>query len=407
MKNLLLIISLLPFASFGQGDYQKGFVVMANGDTVVGLVDLRIKRINSKNVYFKKTRNERTAKYGVGEVLAFGIINGEQYAAIQVRKNSNPEENVFAKVLAWGDAKLYQYKETFYVKTDSIYKIPKKEDKIVASKGVFRHADNRFKNLLNFILYGCNISVDDVKYTQESITDLVNKYNLCRNANYQGLQPHDTKIKVNVGFFSSFTSSTFKRNYELLLGSGNSVNVKEIENTLRPQYGISLGVAIPKISPQVYLTSDFSTRKEAMQFKKQNRNVFFLASINSLNIGLTYSFSPGSNGFYSRAGGLVYFVRNAGYTKIDEAVLSPTEVIVSTETTSLHGIGPYAGQWLATGYTGRIFKNLEFFTEVKLDFVDLYLTEVTIEELTNVQTGNIYNLKRKYSSLCFSFGVRI
>jgi hypothetical protein len=106
--KIYLSLVILLFSNFanGQINFEKGYIVNLNNDTVHGLISDRGEIRNATKCIFKEHKKGEVVKYNPTEIKSYGFINGKRYHSI---KESQKEEskNVFAEVLINGELNLY------------------------------------------------------------------------------------------------------------------------------------------------------------------------------------------------------------------------------------------------------------------------------------------------------------
>lgn len=110
MQRILLTLSLLVWFSLGlkgqQSDYQKGFVVTSNQDTLNGKIHTKFKSNNT--IKFKNSKTPKTiTTLKPEDVLA--IYYGQDYIrSIKIKLEGKKEEVIFIKQLLRGNINLYR-----------------------------------------------------------------------------------------------------------------------------------------------------------------------------------------------------------------------------------------------------------------------------------------------------------
>ncbi|MBC8053520.1 MAG: hypothetical protein H7Y13_10695 [Sphingobacteriaceae bacterium] len=91
----LLATILLPFALAAQSNYQPGFVVKADGDTLHGLIDQREWRLSPKKISFKRNTNEDSETFGPENISSLVLNNTLKFISysgtLSADKNSPPD----------------------------------------------------------------------------------------------------------------------------------------------------------------------------------------------------------------------------------------------------------------------------------------------------------------------------
>ena len=199
MRNieLLLIIGLLfPITIYAQKDYESGYVVTNDNDTLVGFVKDRKQPPFGKlykKVYFKNKHKKQ--KYSPNEIIAYKQENyeyesmwidisshliNEKYTSI-----SNQGEKIFLKVIEKGYLTYYQrefeYADNDYIDQISLFKREDENSLERVTQGIF----GLRKESLGIYFSDCPELVD--KITKEDIKtpiEIVRFYNSWRAKKY-------------------------------------------------------------------------------------------------------------------------------------------------------------------------------------------------------------------------------
>lgn len=138
MKQKILILLLLMGSLshvFAQVNFQPGYVVTQQGDTLKGFIDYRNWEKNPDAIVFRRSADEAPKEYRASGVRSFAVANDRYVSAFVKVEDSpmrvgmlefNPEfvfhtDTVFLRVLVAGARSLYFYderKEHFYIQQD-------------------------------------------------------------------------------------------------------------------------------------------------------------------------------------------------------------------------------------------------------------------------------------------------
>ena len=137
MKNFLAVLALglLPFISFSQSNFQPGYIVTNQGDTLKGYVDYKERSLNPVKVVFKPQLVGISQVFTINDCTAYGVDKFETFQRFVVNISLSSEnstnlfhgldtsgrrDTVFLKVLQSGEnVVLYAYqdplKKRFYI----------------------------------------------------------------------------------------------------------------------------------------------------------------------------------------------------------------------------------------------------------------------------------------------------
>ena len=202
---LLALFFLMKMVCFSQIDYEKGYFIRNNGDTINCLIKNSDWKYNPKKINYKLTANSVPAVSDISEMFEFGITGISQYnrfvvdidtsgqkpaiADLYMSSQSEPEfstETLFLKLLIDGKAKLYQYEDyrvkRFFLQADTS-RLQQLIFKDYYLNGGAVEQNNSFRGQLYNLLRCKEITVADlknIKYDDADISKIVLKYNLCR-----------------------------------------------------------------------------------------------------------------------------------------------------------------------------------------------------------------------------------
>ncbi|HWW41072.1 hypothetical protein [Pedobacter sp.] len=186
MKRFLFgLFMAVPVLSFAQSNFQKGYLVTNNQDTIRGFVDYKERSANPTSFNFKTDLNGETKGYSLKECSAYGIDGMESSQRYTVRisqsktnfsdlsnglDTSSKTDTVFLKVLQSGkNMTLFSYedkiKKRFFVKEggmsvpyeliQNLFLAPNKESVFIT--------DNKYIRQLMEIITKLNIDISEDK----------------------------------------------------------------------------------------------------------------------------------------------------------------------------------------------------------------------------------------------------
>lgn len=260
MKYYLLLFFIVLYQfSIAQVEYEKGYVVENNGDTIQCLIknfdwgtlptyDIRIKKLTSDESEVKTMR----------EIQTFEIYNKSKYIRKTISVDQSPTEvveitteknpiwkttTVFLQVLVEGEASLYcvsDYKsEYFYYSLNGDTLIPLVYKKYYTNSKRDNLATN---NLFRTQLWNdvkCDgqemKSLQTLEYNGLSLMKYFEKYNECKGKKYSIYYKPNNKKPINVKAFGGiFISQSF------LINRNNESDVLDFPNNKGFHVGIEL-----------------------------------------------------------------------------------------------------------------------------------------------------------------------
>ena len=134
-RTLLSLLLAVPLLCQAQSNYQSGYLVTSNKDTLKGFIDYKERRINPSSFSFKTSLNDQAKTYSLKNCSAYGINGMDYFERYTVKISMNDvsisnlpigldsaarTDTVFLKVLQKGkNVTLFSYvdglKERFYI----------------------------------------------------------------------------------------------------------------------------------------------------------------------------------------------------------------------------------------------------------------------------------------------------
>lgn len=157
--TLLLIVNY----SFGQNNWEPGYIIKHDNDTVYGFIDNRDSRSNSMRCFFRELETEDTETYYPDELIAYSYIDGKYFISksIEYLESGNP---VFLEFLINGELNIYHLQKDgsrfFAEKNGKIHEL-KNTEKIFSIDGKAYQKDNKeYVGVLNYLLEDADMQTD-------------------------------------------------------------------------------------------------------------------------------------------------------------------------------------------------------------------------------------------------------
>lgn len=275
MKNILLIflVSFFFLTSYSQRNYQEGYVITLQNDTLRGWVDFRSDKQNSAICTFKSVPTGQEQEYYPKDIYGYRYLNdGKFYVSREIEINGT-KKTVFLEFLLEGIENLYYYKEgdvKYYIleniKGELLYTSQEPEKKIFTNNGDRYMKDLKYIGVLKYYFKDhpeIQKEVDQTQYNHESMIKLVKTYHdlVCSSDQvctvFESKSIHDkykTKISVYIGYnhFSGYK-----------LNSDHGIFFENKMNKNYPVIGVQTSFYLPRISQLFSLDLDasFSTLK--------------------------------------------------------------------------------------------------------------------------------------------------
>jgi len=180
----LLILCFFHCTLIAQQNFDPGYIIYHNRDTVKGFIKAAVEEDLNSTVQFKKDLNGELKTYRPADLSGFGV-GKEMYRTINFKNISqtNALDTVFAKQLVSGEYNLFTYMKSarrfFLLQRDiTVYLL---YDAVFRSSGETDQVAN-YQNYLNFISISCDKMKNqyaNVGFDEKSMADFVQQTNNC------------------------------------------------------------------------------------------------------------------------------------------------------------------------------------------------------------------------------------
>lgn len=228
-KLLLLLTLILGLNGFSQITFEKGYYINNSDQKIECLIKNMDWKNNPTTFKFMLAENTEQQEATIKTVKEFGIYSASKYIRFNVnidRSSRNAadfsktelpvykEEELFLKVLAEGEANLYQYEDPnftayFYTKGNSIIQQLTYKFYVYSDNKVGKN--EKFRLQLWNDLKCQNISMNEVKNLSYDKKELVNfflKYNNCNNPEWVKLKEKKKIDSFNLNLRPGINSSS-------------------------------------------------------------------------------------------------------------------------------------------------------------------------------------------------------
>ncbi len=270
-KGLLVFLIFLSFKSYSQITFDKGYIILNDGEKKVCLIKNYNWANNPKKIEYKINENDAVKYATVKNILGFGFENGAKYirANVDIDKSSNnlnyidydrkpkfKNETLFLKILVEGNASLYKYKEgnlvRFFYKIDNnpikqlIYKLYLVKDANAKENEYYK------QQLLNNLR--CKDitlkKIEKLSYKKDDLIDIFVNYNKCVNGDYiyseKKAKRHVFNLNLRLGLNTLLVNSTTVNTGTFDYANFDYIYKKvEVEKGIGVRIGVELEYILP------------------------------------------------------------------------------------------------------------------------------------------------------------------
>jgi len=236
-RFLALLTALLLFSQlYAQSNFEKGYIIMADGETIHGLIDNRHWDLHPTSIAFKVSENANTIWYSPNEISGFGVgefvftsalveIDDSLHKLEHLEESSEPnmvEKNLFIQVIFQGEKSLYYHKDIngkpyFFIHTNGEVSWLYFKRYINISESVSRstrsarniRSINTYKGQLQLYLHDCSdlkSTIEKSNYTLNDLYRIFEKYyELCNGRLEYKLERINPVIKYKVDVLAGLT----------------------------------------------------------------------------------------------------------------------------------------------------------------------------------------------------------
>ena len=180
---LFIVLFVLTFELISQDNFEKGYLVKMDNDTLAGMVKYQGKTNNCSSCVFKNSEDE-TIEYGPQSILAYGFSNGEAFRSKHIETNNQEQFGVFLQLILDGKVRLFVYNDSLY--SERIF-IEKDSLGISELRIVERNVGNtndiyKYKEYTGYLKYyladsKTPLDIDHTKLRLKDIQELLSTYN--------------------------------------------------------------------------------------------------------------------------------------------------------------------------------------------------------------------------------------
>lgn len=209
----IMFISIIPINTFSQNIFFQGYIVKLNGDTLNGLIQ-EFSNDFPKKIEFRRFDLSTQLLYKPETIKAFGIKDGASYESKKIN-----DVQLFCKVIIKGKISIFQFKEQYFIESDSAGFISL--NNIPYTNDIGKKFQNKSELLYTVFHENPTLKYSADTLNNEDIISLACQYNHPNNQNclssYTTKQfPHTPRIeiynKLNFNYGFTFGSNYYNLN---------------------------------------------------------------------------------------------------------------------------------------------------------------------------------------------------
>ncbi len=258
---LFFIFVLIGVVTRAEDNYKNGYIITNTNDTIKGLVDFKMNKINSEICRFKLSEKDKVREYHPYEISGYRFVDEKKYYVSRTITLDSIVKKVFLEYLVQGMKDLYYYQndnEYYFLEGENgkMNEISKEPDRIVDNKIV---SDHRYKGKLMYTFRDCadiRRNVEKGRFDRKTMIELTRKY-------------HEQKCNTGeecIVFENDYKKRFTKVNF-IVYGGVEYTKMTVTDDVFfpvtnpSPVIGAELCINDPRISKQFSLRIDFSMSK--------------------------------------------------------------------------------------------------------------------------------------------------
>ncbi|GAB6012315.1 hypothetical protein [Viscerimonas tarda] len=274
MKDLFLILFLFTASILHAQDFQTGYIITNNKDTIYGLIDFRSDKTNSEKCIFKSGETAAAQTYFPQDISGYRFTESGRYYVSHDIEIEDVEKKLFLEFMVEGMMNLYFYNDGtnryffFEDKDGKITAITQKKTVIDDAKRIEK-VDNQYRGILNYTFYDLP-EVAKLAYhsdfNQASMIKIARKYHeeTCEPGQecivYENEKPDKTYMKYRISVYGGIRFFNYQLSELPEFGDMKSTG---------PSLGVRSTLFLPRISSSLGFLFDLSLAKMNINEKYQ------------------------------------------------------------------------------------------------------------------------------------------
>lgn len=319
---LSALLFFIGIKAYSQDDFRSGWIVLAKGDTVKGLVQYYISDKVVDVCHFHESETEKVNHFTSKEISSFGYSdNSKVFISKDTLTGASP---VFMEVVIRGKVSLFRYGQIFYLEKASLYKLELEIKQVVDQSVSYEQEKKKFAGVLNYLFSDCpggptSKEIMDADYREVDLARLTTKYNKCIGSPYIDFKRNQKAIVVTYTATTGISYSNFQYqagNYPYKTDKNANLN------GINPIIGGGLEIRSPRVNENMAFTTELQFSTYAFkETTKQQFELYYLEEYYKLKylrfkipLGFKYNFSSAPTSLYVRTGFCFNFFFNGSIT---------------------------------------------------------------------------------------------
>jgi hypothetical protein len=417
MKRTILLLTAVFIAQiiYSQNDFRKAYVVKLNRDTIFGFAGFSEGLKNYQYCQFKESQDGNKITYNPSEIFGYGFVDDKYFETKAIENNDKSSSPVMLEVLVKGLVSLYQYDKIFYIDKADTGLIKLSNETIESSVNGTKTStlSTKYIGILSLYLSDCDeirSSIQNVKFSEKSLVDLIVKYNGYKNSTVKIYREKTPWVHLRAGMLTGMAIASIGFDTE---GDENFLYLNTpFEKSISPLFGVSLEVLFPRLAENFSIQTDFifyksnfySYNKEVSISQKTNRD-YISIGLSQLKIpfGLKYTFSSGNFKPFVLLGvsTTLFLDSETDWTREVESISVEPNAQVPRHTIKLYKNealpvkSSQLGMWGGAGIIKSIGKNINLFVECRFEKTNGIAAPTPFYVLKSTSSDILFNIGLK------------
>jgi hypothetical protein len=303
-SSVLIMLTFLKEDVRAQGRIRDGYIIAASGDTIKGLIDYAGNEKSFSECRFKEAKEDLWKTYVPSEIMGYGLLKDKVFIA---QPYDSSQQKVFFEIVVKGHVSLYRLINSLWLcdSTGRIHEL-RNDLKVRYHNGKrVQVSSNQHIAVMNQLMSDCrvlNAKGRPITLAVRPVTEIVEKYNKCKGADYITYQQQKPWISPDVGVTLGVAQSFLKTN-------GFTGIVGDVEPSTDIFLGLTFDVMFPRVSERVsiHTSAIYSSVAYYNYYHSTNHGPtinYVTLKLNQLKlpVGFRYRLSPSPKAAFLDAG---------------------------------------------------------------------------------------------------------
>ena len=207
-----LFVLLFIYNSFGQNDWEPGYILSNPNDTIKGYIQIQDSRYNSKLCNFRIDLDGKIQVFSPKDILGYRIIGGKFYISKNI-EGLEGETSMFLEFLIQGMVNIYHLKDNesrfFGEKDGKIFELKNTKRILKVGDLDYLRENKEYIGILSYMLKDADMltMVQTSELTSKSLIQIAKKYHekVCTNEQCIVYERIAKPVQINFGIYTGLS----------------------------------------------------------------------------------------------------------------------------------------------------------------------------------------------------------